>query len=171
MALIDPLPTASELRIESRLRPEQVSPSLADTSALEDDIETRITQQAAVVEQRILAKTLRQPWPFSSEYLETAFPAYSEEQREALGERQQSIAGQVVEYFVLSDLYLSAGQLNEAYLVRSKEYQTRGEALLTSLEVEAALVADNPTSEVTRGAATLCTGRGDYSAVAEELGW
>lgn len=127
------LPTASEIRIASRLRPEQVSTTLANEAALELDIVGRITEQASYVEMRIGTAAAPRAWPFSAEYLKLAYPYYTPEQITALSDRHAAVARLAVKLLVLGDLYDSAGQLNERYQAEAENYIARGEKLLGEL--------------------------------------
>lgn len=131
------LPTASEIIAESRLRPEQLSRTMTEAD-LAADVEARINEQRSVVEVRLSALTT----PTSS---------------------QSTAASLAVKLLTLSSLYLTAGQLKEEYLERSKEYRARGEALLVSLTP----IASTP-GPATNVAATLTLGRGDYSPLTSD---
>lgn len=134
--MLDSLPTAEEVRIASRLRPEQVSSTLADVAALEADIDGRIEEQGAYVEMRIAQSAAPEFWPFADGVLAAAYPAYDSTQIAAIEARQSSVAKQCVKLFSLADLYDSAGQLNERYQAEADSYRARAEALLTQLTGE-----------------------------------
>lgn len=141
------LPTASEIRIASRLLPEQVSVSLANDTALESDIDGRITEQANYVEMRLGTAAAPRAWPFSAEYLQLAFPYYTSEQITALGDRHAGIAKLCVKLLTIGDLYDSAGQLNERYQAEAENYIARGEKLLGELIAEIQTTVTNTGDE------------------------
>jgi hypothetical protein len=172
MSHITTLPTAEQVRIESKLRPEQVDITLGSVNALEAYIDDLITEQASVVESCLTSSALPLTWPFTDDQVVTAFPAYGDDEVEETIARQQSNATLVVKYFTLSALYLSAGQLQESFLERSREYKTRGNELLKTLKAELAHIGTHQLSGVTTYATTLTTGRGDYTPVIDDdLGW
>lgn len=141
------LPTASEIRIASRLRPEQVSTTLANDAALESDIDGRIAEQETYVEMRLGTAAAPRAWPFSAEYLQLAFPYYTPEQITALGTRHTEIARLCVKLLTIGDLYDSAGQLNERYQAEAANYITRGEKLLSELISEIQTTVSNTGDE------------------------
>lgn len=127
------LPTASEIRIASRLLPEQVSVTLANEAALEADIAGRIEEQANYVEMRIGQASAPRAWPLDAVYLSEVYKFYSPSQITAVGTRQASIASLAVKWLTLADLYDAAGQLNERYDAEAKMYRERGESLLAQI--------------------------------------
>jgi len=136
MALSE-LPTPAEIRIASRLLPEQVSThSLASDADLEADISDRIDEQAAYVEMRLGQAAAPRAYPLDGDYLANVYPNYTESQIDAVTVRQASVAKQAVKLLTLADLFDSAGQLNERYQVEASGYRTRGEALLEQLVTE-----------------------------------
>lgn len=130
------LPTESEIRLASRLRPEQVSIALADTTALETDIASRITEQANYVEMRLYQASAPNAYPITDAILSTAYPAFDSDQRASVTTRQAGIAELAVKWLTIGDLYDSAGQLNERYQAEADNYKARGEKLLEQLEGE-----------------------------------
>jgi len=127
------LPTASEIRIASRLRPEQVSVALADVAALESDIDDRITEQSDDVEMQIEQAASPLAWPFSDDTLAAIYPNYSGDQITGINARQTANAKLIVKLLAIGDLYDSAGQLNERYQREADNYMRRGEKLLEQL--------------------------------------
>lgn len=145
MAITD-LPTAAEIRVASRLRPEQVSVYLADTTALEADIDARITEQEGYVEMRLEQAATPQPWPFVTDFLSAVYPDYSSVQVTAVITRHNSMAALAVKYFTLGDLYDSAGQLNERYQAEADNYMKRGEKVLDQLVSDFTWIVSQGTS-------------------------
>lgn len=130
------IPTAAEVRIASRLRPEQVSIAFPDTNAMEADISDRIAEQENYVEMRITQSAAPTAWPFTSAMLGLVYPGYDSDAIIAIGTRQGGIAALAVKLLTIGDLYDSAGQLNERYQAEADNYRARGEALLTQLTGE-----------------------------------
>ncbi len=100
-------PTAAAVRIESRLRPEQVNPTLADAAALEADIAARITKYKAVIDRKL------------STVEDTA--------------THQIIAAEALMLRVLASLFGSAGALNPAYWERAQALKAESADLLDDL--------------------------------------
>jgi hypothetical protein len=172
MSHIATLPTASEVRIESKLRPEQTDATLASVNAFESYISGLINEQVNVVESYLVAASKPYQWPFTDANILTANPDYDTAEITALQERQQLNATLIVKYFTLSQLYLISGQLNDAYLERSREYKSRGKQLLELLISEVNGISTNQLPIISAYGATLTTGRGDYTPVdTDEVGW
>ena len=100
-------PTASYIRSESRLRPEQVNTSLADTTALEADITARIATYRAVINKKVTGVT---------DTLDN-----------------QTIATEALAKRVLASLYGSAGYLNHAYWERANALKAESADLIDDL--------------------------------------
>lgn len=134
--MLDNLPSAAEIRVASRLLPEQVSVALADDAALERDISDRIDEQANYVEMRLGQAAAPRAYPLESDYLAGVYPDYNSDQIATVTARQSGIAALAVKWLTLADLYNSAGQLNERYQAEGDAYRARGENLLTQLSGE-----------------------------------
>jgi hypothetical protein len=119
---ITALPTAEEVRIESRLRPEQVSPELADTDALEADIEGRIAEYTAVISNKL------------SGVGDTA--------------NNQLAATLALKKRLLASLYGSAGQLSPAYWEKAKELKAESDEILRDLVNANTLGSDGIANDV-----------------------
>ncbi len=130
---ITTLPAAADIRTDSRLRPEQVSTALADTTALDADITTRITTYEPVINNKIAGVTT------SAAY--------------------QIIATRALFLRVESSLYGSAGQLNGVYWDRAKELKAESDELISDLIAADAIASGDTIAGVagTGNAATLST--------------
>lgn len=137
------LPTAAEVRIASRLRPEQVSSAFANVAALDEDIEGRIAEQAAVVERRLLMASAPLAWPLTGSQVQAALPFFSLAQASAWQQDQEGLISLCVKYLGLGDLYDSAGQLNPRYQAEADNYMGRGNRMLDDLCEEVRRVASN----------------------------
>lgn len=126
-------PSPSDIRVASRLRPEQVSVALADTTALETDISNRILEQSNYVELRIEQVTAPLGWPLNNAQLQQVYPHYDDSQLAGITTKQAALATLVTKLLVLGDLYDSAGQLNDRYQLEADNYTRRGEKLLDQL--------------------------------------
>ncbi len=154
--MLSELPTAEKIRKDSRLRPEQVSVSLANETALEAEIEPIIYAQAEIVEQRLMGAADPLLWPFGDEQISQAYPTYDESQRVETLARHSSLAKEAVRLLVLGDLFDSAGALNERYQAESENYFARAEKLLQMLSGSIEWIAGrNGTSNQSTGAQIL----------------
>ena len=135
-------PTASYVRIQSRLRPEQVNASFADVTALESDIAARIATHKAVIEKK-LSGVITTP-------------------------DNQVIAAEALALRATASLYGSAGYLNPAYWERANALKAESADLIDDLtgiiEAGASGIGGTPTST---GGATLSTS--NYSIGANGL--
>lgn len=104
---IDTLPTAAAIRTESRLKPEQVNLSYANTAALESDIEARITTYQAVIEKKLAGVTT--------------------------SSGNQTIATEAVQLRVLASLFGTAGYLNPMYWERAQQLKMESADLIDDL--------------------------------------
>ena len=120
---IDTLPAADAVRVESRLRPEQVSAALADAVALNADIAARIVKYRAVIEGKVAGV--------------------------ATSGRNQTIATEALQLRVLASLYGTAGQLNPAYWERAKELKAESADLIDDLTGSSADVPSNVSGAAT----------------------
>jgi len=120
---IDTLPSADAVRVESRLRPEQVSAALANVAALNTDIAARIVKYRAVIEGKL-------------EGVATSI-------------RNQIIATEALQLRVLASLYGTAGQLNPAYWERAKELKAESADLIDDLIGSSADVPSNVSGAAT----------------------
>lgn len=107
--IITALPLASAIRVESRLRPEQVNLEYANTTELEADITARIGKYAAVINKKIVD---------------------AEDTPD-----NQIIATEALFLRVEASLYGSAGYLNPAYWGRAQELKAESNELLKDLSV------------------------------------
>ena len=127
------LPTAANVRVESRLRPEQVSPAFSTNADLESDIANRIAGKADVV----YSKLKRAAAPYSWPYLDTQVTQAYEDQVTANAaidtNEQKDMASQAVDKYTLASLYGSAGQLNSAYWRRADEYKVEADAIVAGI--------------------------------------
>jgi hypothetical protein len=148
MALF-PLPLASEIRVESRLRPEQVSATLANEAALEADIQNRIAKKVALVESRILESISAADWAAMASDVAT---------------RRKSLATEATSLYVLASLYGSSGQLNPAYWERANQYRMEAKELMDALTGDLQSGDSLDTDGAGTGGATLSTSRYSISA-------
>lgn len=93
---IDTLPVASDIRIESRLKPEQVSDAIADEMEFDADIESRIERHRAELEMKIAG-------------VDTSSD-------------KQIRATEAMQYRALASVFGSAGHLNRTYWDMSDRY-------------------------------------------------
>lgn len=109
------LPEAAEIRQDSKLHPNQVSREFTGDLDFEEEISARITDKAAVVEEKLLRVTTAAEW---------------EAQSDEVKERRESIIQQWVSLLVLDSLYRSAGLWDRARECReeAKDFE------LTALE-------------------------------------
>ena len=105
--VITTTPTAPYIRIESRLRPEQVNTVLGDTTALESDITARVGKYVAVINKKLAGVVTSAD--------------------------NQTIATEALALRVLASLYGSAGFLNPAYWQRAQELKKESEDLIDDL--------------------------------------
>lgn len=94
---IETLPVASDIRIESRLRPEQVSSALSNDTELDADIESRIERHRAELEMKLAG-------------IEST-------------EDRQIRATEAITYRALASLFGSAGHLNKTYWEMADRYR------------------------------------------------
>lgn len=104
---INTLPEASAIRLESRLKPEQVSLSLASDDELEWDIADRIEKYRAVIEKKIDGVS------------DSA--------------DNQLIAREALQLRVLASLFGSAGHLSPTYWQRGQDLKAESADLLDDL--------------------------------------
>lgn len=135
------LPSASEVRLASRLRPEQVSVAFPDIAAFELDIEGRISEQAAVADRRLSQAATPYAWPLTQEQVCTSLPLFSQQQAEDWLQDQERLISLCVKYLSVGDVFDSAGQLNVRYQAEADNYMARGNRLLDQLCDEVRRVA------------------------------
>lgn len=144
--LISPLPSPEEVRIESRLRPEQVRADLASESDLEVEIEKRIAENAAWAEGRLVAASKPFVWPLPDGAVRAAYGDYSTEMIEQHRATQQEQAALAVKQRTLASLYRSAGMGHEFYQRLADSYYKDAEITLKALLDDVALVSQASTS-------------------------
>ncbi|HXI16504.1 MAG TPA: hypothetical protein VNM48_09035 [Chloroflexota bacterium] len=135
------LPTASEVRIASRLRPEQVSSAFTGIDALEADIEGRIQEQASYVRRRLMLRSTPLAWPLTSAQVATSLPLFTSEQQQEWRDAEVVGYSESIKTLSLGSLYESAGQLNPRYQAQAEDYYARGMRMLDQLADEVARVA------------------------------
>lgn len=115
-----PLPEADSIRVESRLRPEQVDATYPNAAALNADIAARIPRAADVVMMRLRKCAAPDQWPLSDE-------------EEGAVSEQLSLATQATAKRTESSLYFTAGQLREAYRSTGIRLNEEANALIDSI--------------------------------------
>ncbi len=122
------LPTAEDVRIESRLRPEQVDVDLRNDAQLEADVDARISKKAVFVSGKLARAAAPYAWPFSEDAMKVAYPSYTTEQITAESEYQRAMAKQIVELYALASLFRSARKYADA-----KEHEDKAKELMLEL--------------------------------------
>ncbi len=147
------LPTPSQVRIESRLRPEQVSTAFATAADLEVDIATRIPRKADIVGSRLRRVAAPYQWPFTDAQLTAAYANETSDIGAADTQEQLELATEATQLYTLASLYGSAGQLNKMYFTRSTEYKDEADAILRNLSDAIKFVRDRLEIQDGRGEA------------------
>lgn len=120
---ITTLPTASAIRIESRLRPEQVNVNYANAAALEADVTARIVKYQAVIEKKLASVDN--------------------------SDANQLIAAEALQLRVLASLFGTAGYLDSQYWDRAQELKAESADLLDDLVGTSADVPANISGTMT----------------------
>jgi hypothetical protein len=161
------LPTATEVKDEAGLRPEQVQ-SLMTADAYTADVTARIASAGSRVEMALLTAAQPGAWPQSEEEWGIAYPSYSEDQIADALERQDAVAEEVAKLFALHSLYARAGQLNDAYEEKAADYERRAKELLAELVAAVTWIRDRQGTEVSTDTFSIAPQREDgYSQYAD----
>lgn len=160
-------PLADEVRIASRLKPEQVYRDWKE-SDLDADVASRVVEQTVMIEQRLSIKAAPYTFPSTSTAMERAYPNDSETQIDEKLARQTSNLRLAIKLSALASLYRSIPNI-EVFQKQAEHYEERSEAVIKVIEAELEYIAmnqENTTGE--RGAATLHFGSGDYTTTDED---
>ena len=156
-----PLPSATEVRLESRLHPEQLRADMEGYTQMDDEIGRRLKTRGIYVLNRLMKAASPVAWPFGCSSIQKRFGLYSQANCDRFNSNQTEQAALAVKFLTLGDLMRSAGQGSEYYQGVANSYFADAENVLKALEMSIQDVAgsDSPSGI---GVFTLTTGRGNY---------